>query len=162
MQNVAFSCGLNQVLFVRVFQSNGFSTIHTTSKHSFLLAFTAPLPFTTTIDMADPEQPVPGSTILGEGASSSDGHNSGLFLQSRRFSVSGGTFTNVTNIHQVASSDPPDFRVISLGDLDLLAKKRMRVWSSESFPTWTSFHKENIHCPSLWSAVEGDSGSVSR
>ncbi|KAJ7679476.1 hypothetical protein DFH06DRAFT_511701 [Mycena polygramma] len=48
-------------------------------------------------------------------------HASGLFLRSRQFSVSGGTFTNVTNIHR-ASDSPVDFRVIPLGDLDLLCK----------------------------------------
>ncbi|KAJ6518118.1 hypothetical protein C8R47DRAFT_6850 [Mycena vitilis] len=72
--------------------------------------------------MDDP-QPEPESntqTTLDEDASSRDGHTSGLFSRSKQFRVSGGTFTNVTNIQRIAPSNPPDFRVIPLGDLNLL------------------------------------------
>ncbi|KAJ6518114.1 hypothetical protein C8R47DRAFT_6689 [Mycena vitilis] len=55
----------------------------------------------------------------------SDEHTSAFFLRSRQFKVSGGTFTNVTNIYR--TRDPPsDFRVIPLGDLDLLDRKKGR------------------------------------
>ncbi|KAF8133578.1 hypothetical protein K438DRAFT_1883799 [Mycena galopus ATCC 62051] len=44
----------------------------------------------------------------------------GIFSGSTQFTVSGGTFTNITNNHSSAPTLlPPDFRIVPLGDIDL-------------------------------------------
>ncbi|KAF7377012.1 hypothetical protein MSAN_00119200 [Mycena sanguinolenta] len=47
-------------------------------------------------------------------------HTSGMFSDSRRFTVVGGTFTNITNNNYTAALRlPHDLRMIPLGDIDL-------------------------------------------
>ncbi|KAF7377091.1 hypothetical protein MSAN_00127700 [Mycena sanguinolenta] len=46
-------------------------------------------------------------------------HASGMFSHSHHFTVTGKTFTNITNNYVAALSLPPDFRMIPLGDIDL-------------------------------------------
>ncbi|KAJ7310034.1 hypothetical protein DFH08DRAFT_899188 [Mycena albidolilacea] len=43
----------------------------------------------------------------------------GVFSGSQHFTVTGGTFTNVTNTFPTVATVPPDFRVVPFGDLDL-------------------------------------------
>ncbi|KAF7340641.1 hypothetical protein MSAN_02136000 [Mycena sanguinolenta] len=50
---------------------------------------------------------------------------SGMFSNSQQFTVTGGTFTNITNHYAAAPSLPPDLRMIPLGDIDL--RHQMRV-----------------------------------
>ncbi|KAJ6462926.1 hypothetical protein C8R45DRAFT_1220423 [Mycena sanguinolenta] len=52
----------------------------------------------------DPESPSPAS---------------GMFSHSQQFTVTGGTFTNVTKNYTAAPSLPSDFRMIPIGDIDL-------------------------------------------
>ncbi|KAJ7643455.1 hypothetical protein DFH06DRAFT_1213266 [Mycena polygramma] len=54
--------------------------------------------------------------------SSLDGYTGGFFPRAKDFNVSGGTFTSVSHIYQAAPSVPTDFRLIPLGDLNLLHK----------------------------------------
>ncbi|KAF7340615.1 hypothetical protein MSAN_02133200 [Mycena sanguinolenta] len=50
----------------------------------------------------------------------SPSHASGMFSHSQQFSVTGGTFTNVTNNnYTTVPSLPSDFRMIPMGDIDL-------------------------------------------
>ncbi|KAJ6462838.1 hypothetical protein C8R45DRAFT_1107910 [Mycena sanguinolenta] len=49
---------------------------------------------------------------------------SGMFSDSRQFSVTGGTFTNITK-NYAAPSLPADFRMIPMGDIDL--RREIRV-----------------------------------
>ncbi|KAJ6518025.1 hypothetical protein C8R47DRAFT_3791 [Mycena vitilis] len=52
----------------------------------------------------------------GSGAAS---YGSNIFSSAHHFSVSGGTFTNITHNHNTVSTALPDFRQIPLGDIDL-------------------------------------------
>ncbi|KAJ7229298.1 hypothetical protein B0H12DRAFT_231730 [Mycena haematopus] len=53
-------------------------------------------------------------------------HASGMFSHSQRFTVTGGTFTNITN-HNYATTPslPSDLRMIPLGDIDLRREIRL-------------------------------------
>ncbi|KAJ7687110.1 hypothetical protein B0H17DRAFT_1136438 [Mycena rosella] len=48
-----------------------------------------------------------------------------FFLNARNFVVTGGRFKSITNIHHAVPAEPPDFRVIPLGDLDLRHEIRL-------------------------------------
>ncbi|KAJ7669880.1 hypothetical protein DFH06DRAFT_1293857 [Mycena polygramma] len=61
-------------------------------------------------------------TVHYQSGSPLDGYTGGFFPKAKDFNVSGGSFTSVSHIYQAAPSVPMDFRVIPLGDLDLLHK----------------------------------------
>ncbi|KAF7340653.1 hypothetical protein MSAN_02137300 [Mycena sanguinolenta] len=46
-------------------------------------------------------------------------HASGMFSHSQQFTVTGGTFTNITKNYAAARDLPLDFRMIPMGDIDL-------------------------------------------
>ncbi|KAJ6536362.1 hypothetical protein B0H19DRAFT_384317 [Mycena capillaripes] len=58
-------------------------------------------------------------TNLDEHGSSTEQYTNAFFSKSKHFVIAGGNFTN---INQFAPSDPPDFRMIALGDLNLIHK----------------------------------------
>ncbi|KAF7377035.1 hypothetical protein MSAN_00121600 [Mycena sanguinolenta] len=72
--------------------------------------------------MDDHSQPEPecthSSTCDVESPSAASRHASGMFSHSRQFTVTGKTFTNVTN-NYAAPTLPSDFRMIPMGDIDL-------------------------------------------
>ncbi|KAJ7725569.1 hypothetical protein B0H16DRAFT_1471809 [Mycena metata] len=55
-----------------------------------------------------------------EDSSSIDRYSGAFFPQAKHFVVAGGKFKSVTHIHQAAANAPPDFRIIPIGDLNLL------------------------------------------
>ncbi|KAJ7277331.1 hypothetical protein C8J57DRAFT_1223079 [Mycena rebaudengoi] len=59
-------------------------------------------------------------TILEEHDPPPDQYTGAFFPGATNFVVKGGKFKSVTNIHQAVPSVPPAFRVIPLGDLNLL------------------------------------------
>ncbi|KAJ7679462.1 hypothetical protein DFH06DRAFT_1166668 [Mycena polygramma] len=61
-------------------------------------------------------------TVRHQHTSSPDGYTGGLFPKAKDFNISGGNFTSVAHIHNAAPATPADFRMIPLGDLDLLHK----------------------------------------
>ncbi|KAJ7806613.1 hypothetical protein B0H14DRAFT_2875416, partial [Mycena olivaceomarginata] len=64
----------------------------------------------------------PGFTsesVFGEHGPPPDRYTGTFFPRAKHFVVAGGNFSRIMNISQAAPSDPPDFRVIPLGDLDL-------------------------------------------
>ncbi|KAJ7687129.1 hypothetical protein B0H17DRAFT_699641 [Mycena rosella] len=50
---------------------------------------------------------------------------SAFFPNAQKFVVTGGRFKSITNIHRAIPAEPPDFRVIPLGDLDLRHEIRL-------------------------------------
>ncbi|KAJ7018582.1 hypothetical protein C8F04DRAFT_1198799 [Mycena alexandri] len=55
-----------------------------------------------------------------EDSSSLNRYNGAFFPRAKHFVVAGGKFTSVTHIHQAAANAPPNFRIIPIGDLNLL------------------------------------------
>ncbi|KAJ7679303.1 hypothetical protein DFH06DRAFT_1166274 [Mycena polygramma] len=53
-----------------------------------------------------------------------------IFPGCRGFTVAGGTFTNVTNNYASTPDVPSDFRMIPLGDIDLLREIRLNDWEA--------------------------------
>ncbi|KAF7377028.1 hypothetical protein MSAN_00120900 [Mycena sanguinolenta] len=64
-------------------------------------------------------QPEPEFTHSSASDPKSPSHASGMFSDSQQFTVTGGTFTNITKNYTAAPSLPPDLRMIPLGDIDL-------------------------------------------
>ncbi|KAF8214537.1 hypothetical protein K438DRAFT_1801611 [Mycena galopus ATCC 62051] len=62
------------------------------------------------------------STTVNREATSNGG---GIFSGSRHFTVAGGTFSSVTNHYMAPPAVHPDFRMISLGDIDLQYEIRL-------------------------------------
>ncbi|KAF7377044.1 hypothetical protein MSAN_00122500 [Mycena sanguinolenta] len=70
--------------------------------------------------MDDHSQSEPEYTHSSTSDAGASLHASGMFSHSQKFTVTGGTFTNVTNKnYAVAPSLPSDFRMIPMGDIDL-------------------------------------------
>ncbi|KAJ6462939.1 hypothetical protein C8R45DRAFT_524773 [Mycena sanguinolenta] len=57
---------------------------------------------------------------------------SGIFSNSQKFTVMGGTFTNFTN-HYAAPSLPADFRMIPMGDIDLRREIRLEKYTDVAY-----------------------------
>ncbi|KAJ7252279.1 hypothetical protein C8J57DRAFT_1665162 [Mycena rebaudengoi] len=77
-----------------------------------------------------------------------------FFTGAKHFVIAGGKFKSVTHIHHTTSSDPPDIRMIPIGDLDLLHKighpresGLTPSQSSKSFSNlWDSEHGTPTRC----------------
>ncbi|KAF7330678.1 hypothetical protein MSAN_02453200 [Mycena sanguinolenta] len=70
-----------------------------------------------------------------------------MFSHSQQFTVTGGTFTNVTNkIYAAAPSLSPDFRVIPMGDIDLRHQIRMdERMGSVAYSQWQRGCVRRVH-----------------
>ncbi|KAF7377018.1 hypothetical protein MSAN_00119800 [Mycena sanguinolenta] len=66
---------------------------------------------------------------------------SGMFSHSQHFTMTGGTFTNVTN-HTTAPSLPPDFRMISMANIDLRHQIRVDDLRADEWDVWNAQHRE--------------------
>ncbi|KAJ6530206.1 hypothetical protein B0H19DRAFT_1192443 [Mycena capillaripes] len=77
------------------------------------------------------EQPSPStgftseSTSREEDSAHHDRYAGAFFPKAREFVIAGGSFTSITNITRPEPIVPPDFRMISLGDLDLRREIRL-------------------------------------
>ncbi|KAF7377034.1 hypothetical protein MSAN_00121500 [Mycena sanguinolenta] len=93
------------------------------------------------------------STCEPESPFAATRHGSGMFSNSQQFTVTGGTFTNVTHKNYAAApSLPSDFRMIPMGDIDL----RHRIRVNERMSVAFSRPRERARVRRLYSAkVEG-------
>ncbi|KAF7377060.1 hypothetical protein MSAN_00124200 [Mycena sanguinolenta] len=86
--------------------------------------------------MGDEPHPEPefthSSTSEAESPSAHARPASGMFSHSQHFTVTGGTFANVTN-HTTAPSLPSDFRMIPMGDIDLRHQIRVAELRVDEF-----------------------------
>ncbi|KAJ7679404.1 hypothetical protein DFH06DRAFT_1166505 [Mycena polygramma] len=80
-----------------------------------------------------------GSDTEGPGAPS---YGSTILSQAHHFSVSGGTFTNVTHNHDIVSTVLSDFRSIRLGDIDL---REVRSETSSRFACYYRRSVRRVH-----------------
>ncbi|KAF7340628.1 hypothetical protein MSAN_02134700 [Mycena sanguinolenta] len=107
--------------------------------------------------MDDHSQPEPEFTHLSAGdpesSSAASRHASGMFSHSQKFTVTGGTFSNITNnSYTTTPSLPSDFRMIPLADIDL----RHEIRLDNSMGAAYSRPRERARVRRLYSAkVEG-------
>ncbi|KAF7377079.1 hypothetical protein MSAN_00126400 [Mycena sanguinolenta] len=103
--------------------------------------------------MDNHSQPEPGLTHSSTCDAECPSHTSGMFSNSQQFTVTGGTFTNVTHKHYAAApSLPSAFRMIPMGDIDL----RHQIRVDERTGTAYSRPRERARVRGLYSAkVEG-------
>ncbi|KAJ7722580.1 hypothetical protein B0H14DRAFT_2642101 [Mycena olivaceomarginata] len=60
------------------------------------------------------------SLLVGRGIDMHLRYTGAFFTNAHHFTVPGGTFNSITNIHHAAPGNPPDYRTISIGNLNLL------------------------------------------
>ncbi|KAF8214555.1 hypothetical protein K438DRAFT_1955603 [Mycena galopus ATCC 62051] len=65
------------------------------------------------------------TTVNCEATSVSSSNGGAIFSGSRHFTVAGGTFSSITNHYLAPPAVHPDFRMISLGDIDLQYEIRL-------------------------------------
>ncbi|KAF7377051.1 hypothetical protein MSAN_00123200 [Mycena sanguinolenta] len=83
--------------------------------------------------MNDHSQPEPEFTHSSTCDVESPSHASGMFSNSQHFTVTGGTFTNITKNYAAAPSLPPDLRMIPLGDIDLQQQIRVDNYTGVAY-----------------------------
>ncbi|KAJ6619647.1 hypothetical protein B0H10DRAFT_2025491 [Mycena sp. CBHHK59/15] len=71
-------------------------------------------------DQAQSEPEFTTETTYDEDRAPPDRYTGAFFPKGQHFVVTGGRYESVTHIYQTSPSDHPDFRVIPLGDLNLL------------------------------------------
>ncbi|KAJ6462883.1 hypothetical protein C8R45DRAFT_1177713 [Mycena sanguinolenta] len=74
----------------------------------------------------------------------SNQHASGMFSDSRQFTVTGGTFTNITK-NYAAPSLPSDFRMIPMGDIDLRRQIRVNEHTGVAYSHWQRACVRRMH-----------------
>ncbi|KAF7357090.1 hypothetical protein MSAN_01303100 [Mycena sanguinolenta] len=81
------------------------------------------------------DQPHPNAEVTDSSACDPESlsHASGIFSHSQQFTVTGGIFTHVTNKNYAALSLPSDFRMIPMGDIDLLHEIRLDEYTSVAY-----------------------------
>ncbi|KAF7377041.1 hypothetical protein MSAN_00122200 [Mycena sanguinolenta] len=100
--------------------------------------------------MDDQPQLEPEYTHSSTGEPGSSSHASGMFSHSQHFTVTGGTFTNITK-NYAAPSLPSDFRMIPMGDIDLRHEIRL-----DNFMVVVGHRRKQERVRRLYSAkVEG-------
>ncbi|KAF7378379.1 hypothetical protein MSAN_00264200 [Mycena sanguinolenta] len=91
--------------------------------------------------MDDQPKPNPEFTHSSTCESESSSHASGMFSDSQQFTVTGGTFSNVTNHNYTATPGlSSDFRMIPMGDIDL--RRVIRVGE----PTGVAYSQQSRAC----------------
>ncbi|KAJ6462850.1 hypothetical protein C8R45DRAFT_523986 [Mycena sanguinolenta] len=93
------------------------------------------------------DQPHPNAEFTNSSTSEpeSTSHASGMFSDSRQFTVTGGTFTNITKNYAAAPSLPPDLRMIPLGDIDLRREIRVDEYTGIAYSQQQRTFVRRVH-----------------